>query len=159
MKAFWIVFETRKGGIHNLPFQLCSEKWTLDLWIRKFCTQCIMDRFIWKYWIMGSCVYLFQTLFQSSCTLRYHGNGSFGSYGVAITLEDFPRGTWDFNNTRPLSQVGLQFIVQILSNNGSCNQKPYFTGLTPSDGACVQIAAGSTYRAILVGQHVDSSER
>ena len=95
---------------------------------------------------------------QSNCTLRYHGNGNTGWYGVALTLEDFSQGTQDFNNAIPFSQVGLQFLVEIFYSNEPCGRKPYFTGATPDDDACVEIAVGSSYRATLVAQHMDSSK-
>ena len=77
---------------------------------------------------------------------------------MALTLEDFSQGTQDFNNAIPFSQVGLQFLVEIVYSNGPCGRKPYFTGATPDDGACVEIAVGSSYRATLVAQNMNSSE-
>ena len=82
-----------------------------------------------------------------------------GWYGVAITLEDFSSETQDFNNARPFSQVGLQFLVEIVYNNNPCDRKPYFVGPTPGEDACVEIAAGSTYRTSVMVQHMDSSEQ
>ncbi|XP_068694609.1 uncharacterized protein [Montipora foliosa] len=87
---------------------------------------------------------------ERTCELRYNGNnGTVGTYAVAITIEDFPAGTTDFDSVAPFSSVGLQFLVKITEQNGSCVDVPIFTESTPSDGECTEVQIGSAYRAVI----------
>ncbi|XP_068694611.1 uncharacterized protein [Montipora foliosa] len=90
------------------------------------------------------------TLDERTCELWYNGNnGTVGTYAVAITIEDFPAGTTDFDSVTPFSSVGLQFLVKITEQNGSCVDVPIFTESTPRDGECTEVQIGSAYRAVI----------
>jgi len=90
------------------------------------------------------------TLDEKTCRLTFNGsNGTVGTYAVALTLEDFPPGTTIFDNVSPFSAVGLQFLVKISSQYGSCNSKPVFTDSTPKDGECTEVQIGSAYTAVI----------
>ena len=92
--------------------------------------------------------------------LSYNGNyGTAGTYAVALTLEDFPAGTSNFDSITPFSAVGLQFLVIISSRSGSCNNVPEFTPLTPNDGECTEVQIGSLYRAVIEATLADYSKR
>ena len=91
--------------------------------------------------------------------LTYNGNGTAGTYAVALTLEDFPAGTTNFDSITPFSAVGLQFLVIISSHSGSCNNVPVFTPLTPNDGECTEVQIGSLYRAVIEATLADYSKR
>ncbi|XP_068721857.1 uncharacterized protein [Montipora capricornis] len=87
---------------------------------------------------------------EELCKLSYNGaNGAAGTYAVALTLEDFPAGTTDFSSVAPFSEVGLQFLVIISTQLGSCDDVPTFTGSTPKDGECTEVQIGSAYRATI----------
>ncbi|XP_078375949.1 uncharacterized protein LOC144659409 isoform X1 [Oculina patagonica] len=96
---------------------------------------------------------------EISCVLKYEGaNGTAGTYAVALTLEDFPAGTTNFNSVRPFSAVGLQFLVIISGQSGSCNDIPVFTSFTPQDGECSEVQVGSVYTAVIEVQVADVSK-
>ena len=98
--------------------------------------------------------------FQKSCVLRYEGGiNTAGTYAVALTLEDFPAGTTDFNNVKPFSTVGLQFLAIISSHSGFCNNIPVFTGNTPQDGDCSEVQIGSVYVAVIQASVTDVSKQ
>ena len=78
---------------------------------------------------------------------------------VALTLEDFPAGTTNFDGVTPFSAVGLQFLVIISRHSGSCSNVPVFTPLTPNDGECTEVQIGSMYRAVIEVTLVDVSKR
>ncbi|KAJ7383305.1 hypothetical protein OS493_029271 [Desmophyllum pertusum] len=87
---------------------------------------------------------------EENCVLSYGGrSGTAGTYAVTLTLEDFPAGTTDFQNARPFSNVGLQFLVIISGQSGSCDDKPVFTDSTPQDGECSEVQIGSVYKAVI----------
>ena len=82
--------------------------------------------------------------------MKYGGeNGTAGTYAVTLTLEDFPAGTTNFDNVRPFSAAGLQFLVIISGQSGPCNDIPVFTDSTPQDGECSEIQIGSAYTAVI----------
>ena len=92
--------------------------------------------------------------------LSYNGTrGTAGTYAVALTLEDYPAGTTDFNSVRPFSSVGLQFLVIISSQSGSCNDVPVFTASTPNDGECSEVQIGSVYIAVIEVTLTDFSKQ
>ncbi len=102
----------------------------------------------------------FNYLLQKSCVLSYGGTrGSSGLYAVALTLEDFPAGTTNFDSVKPFSAVGLQFLVMISNNSGSCDDIPVFTASTPKDGECSEVQIGSAYRATIEAQLADFSKQ
>ena len=68
---------------------------------------------------------------------------------MTLTLEDFPAETKSFENANPYSTVGLQFIVAINGQHGSCNDVPRFTASTPSSGECFEVQIGSAYNAVI----------
>ena len=97
---------------------------------------------------------------QKTCLLSYNGNnGTAGTYVVALTLEDFPAGTTNFDGVTPFSAVGLQFLVIISSHSGSCSNVPVFTPLTPDDGEFTEVQIGSMYRAVIEVTLADVSKR
>ena len=99
---------------------------------------------------------IFHFLLQENCVLNYGGgSGTAGTYAVTLTLEDFPAGTTDFQNARPFSNVGLQFLVIISGQSGSCDDKPVFTDSTPQDGECSEVQIGSVYKAVIEVQLAD----
>ena len=92
--------------------------------------------------------------------LSYNGNyGTAGTYAVALTLEDFPAGTTNFDSITPFSAVGLQFLVIISSYSGSCNNVPVFTPSTPNDGECTEVQIGSVYRTVIEVTLADFSKQ
>lgn len=97
---------------------------------------------------------------QKNCVLKYlGGSGTAGTYAVTLTLEDFPAGTTNFNNVRPFSNVGLQFLVIITSQSGSCDDIPVFTDSTPQDGECSEIQFGSAYTTVIEVQLADFAKQ
>ena len=97
---------------------------------------------------------------QKTCLLAYNGNnGTTGTYGVALMLEDFPAGTTNFDGVTPFSAVGLQFLVIISSRSGSCNNVPVFTPSSPNDGECTEVQIGLVYRAVIEVTLADVSKR
>ena len=68
---------------------------------------------------------------------------------MPLTLEDFPAGTSEFGITSPFSAVGLQFLVVISGQHGSCDDVPVFTDSTPEDGECSEVQIGSAYIAVI----------
>ena len=100
------------------------------------------------------------SLLQKTCLLTYNGNyGTAGTYAVALTIEDFPAGTTNFDSITPFSAVGLQFLVIISSHSGSCNNVPVFTPSTPNDGECTEVQTGSLYRVVIEATLADYSKR
>lgn len=92
--------------------------------------------------------------------LSYNGKrGVVGTYAVALTLEDFPIGTVNFFNVSPFSAVGLQFLVIISGQYGSCSNVPVFTASTPRDGECSEVQIGSAYRAVIEVKLADLSKQ
>ena len=99
-------------------------------------------------------------LLQRTCVLSYDGrNGTAGRYAVALTLEDFPAGTINFASVSPYSAVGLQFLVIISGQYGSCNDVPVFTASTPKDGECSEVQIGSAFRAVIEVKLLDLSKQ
>ena len=97
---------------------------------------------------------------QKNCVLSYNGTrGVAGTYAVALTLEDFPIGTVNFLNVSPFSAVGLQFLVIISGQYGSCSNVPVFTTSTPKDGECSEVQIGSAYRAVIEVKLADHSKQ
>ena len=102
----------------------------------------------------------FFSLLQKTCLLSYNGNyRTAGTYAVALTLEDFPAGTTNFDSITPFSAVGLQFLVIISSHSGSCNNVPVFTPVTPNDGECSEVQIGSVYRTVIEVTLADLSKQ
>ncbi|XP_044165774.1 uncharacterized protein LOC114963363 [Acropora millepora] len=98
---------------------------------------------------------------ERACLLQYNArrSGTAGTYAVALTLEDFPVGTTDFNSATPFSAVGLQFLVIISARSGSCADRPLFTKATPTDGECTEVQIGLAYRAVIEVTLQDPSRR
>ncbi|PFX27725.1 Deleted in malignant brain tumors 1 protein [Stylophora pistillata] len=100
------------------------------------------------------------TINEKHCLLTYNGSSEAdGVFAVALTLEDFPAGTTDFDSVTPFSSIPLQFIVLVTGNySGSCDKRPIFTASTPKDGECSDLAVGSEYRAVIEVQVADFSK-
>ena len=97
---------------------------------------------------------------QKNCVLSYNGTrGVAGTYAVALTLEDFPIGTVNFLNVSPFSAVGLQFLVIISGQYGSCSNVPVFTTSSPKDGECSEVQIGSAYKAVIEVKLADHSKQ
>lgn len=106
------------------------------------------------------CVTNINKLFQKSCVLKYDGvNGTADTYAVTLTLEDFPTGTTNFNSVRPFSAVGLQFLVIVTGQSGSCSSIPVFTASTPKDGECSEVNVGAAYTAVIEVETADVSKQ
>ena len=80
-------------------------------------------------------------LTQDSCSLRYEGRVRFGFYAVAIQVEDFASAS----SSEALSSVPVQFLVEVVRGRLKL-RRPNFVRMTPSDGKCISIAIGSTYK-------------
>ena len=96
--------------------------------------------------------------FQNTCTLIYNATTS-GWYVAALQMEDYMTTT---NNTTPLSSVPIQFLVNVFSDSIPCNSvtRPELVpGETPTDGSCIPVPAGGTYRAGLVAYSGGSGVR
>jgi len=119
------------------------------------------QKYSWNFLAEKGLKYIcFNFLPQRACLLQYNGqNGTAGTYAVALTLEDFPVGTTDFNSTTPFSAVGLQFLVIISARSGSCADVPLFTKATPTDGECTELQIGLAYRAVIEVKLQDPSRR
>ena len=92
--------------------------------------------------------------------MTYNGSrGAAGTYAVTLTLEDFPAGTTNFGVVSPFSAVGLQFIVIISGQYGSCDNVPVFTDSTPNGGDCFEVQIGSAYTAVIEVTLSDLSKR
>ena len=97
---------------------------------------------------------------QRNCVLTYSGSsGTVGTYAAALTLEDFPVGTTNFGSVSPFSAVGLQFLVIISRQYGSCGDVPIFTNSTPKDGECSEVQIGSAYTAVIEVKLADFSKQ
>ena len=68
-----------------------------------------------------------------SCTITYSANGT-GFKAAAIMLEDFSAGS-----LQPLSSVGLQFLVLVVSSTEQCSKSPTFIHPTLLQGSCVSV--------------------
>ncbi|KAJ7377434.1 hypothetical protein OS493_029335 [Desmophyllum pertusum] len=93
------------------------------------------------------------------CTLRLHSNAALGWHAVAITLEDFPASTTNFQMATPFSHASLQFLVHVSSSSGPCSRAPVLTGQSPDDGSCEEVPDGDTFYSIIEAKHIDSSRR
>ncbi|KAL9988075.1 hypothetical protein ACROYT_G002475 [Oculina patagonica] len=108
----------------------------------------------------GVChVFNSSTLDKEKCTLRLHSNASLGWHAVAITLEDFPAITTDFQMATPFSHVSLQFLVHVAPSSGPCNRDPILIGQSPNDGSCEEVPDGDTFYSVIEVKHIDSSRR
>ncbi|XP_020626929.1 uncharacterized protein LOC110064251 isoform X2 [Orbicella faveolata] len=99
------------------------------------------------------------TLDEERCTLRLHSNAALGWHAVAITLEDFPASTTNFQTATPFSHVSLQFLVHVASSSGPCNRAPLLIGQSPNDGSCEEVPDGGIFYSIIEAKHIDSSRR
>ena len=80
-------------------------------------------------------------LTQYRCRLKYDGKGSSGFYAVAIQVEDFASAS----SSKAQSSVPVQFLVEVVHDTSDL-RPPNFVRMTPSDGKCISIAIGSTYK-------------
>ncbi|PFX27260.1 CUB and zona pellucida-like domain-containing protein 1 [Stylophora pistillata] len=96
---------------------------------------------------------------EEKCTLSLYSNAALGWHAVAITLEDFPASTTNFQSATPFSQVGLQFLVYVSPSSGPCNRAPVLIGQSPNDGSCEEVSNGNTFSCTIEAKHIDSSRR
>lgn len=82
------------------------------------------------------------------CTISYRAAGAVGVYAVAIQIEDFDRA----DDTKAISSVPLQFLVNVSRSSLSCNARPVFVPPTVADGTCIAIPPNTTYTGILVAR-------
>ncbi|PFX27261.1 Oncoprotein-induced transcript 3 protein [Stylophora pistillata] len=107
----------------------------------------------------GSVCQRFQSgnLDEEKCTLSLYSNAALGWHAVAITLEDYPASTTNFQSATPFSHVSLQFLVHVSPSSGPCNRAPVLIGQTPNDGSCEEVSNGDTFKSIIEAKHIDSS--
>ena len=96
---------------------------------------------------------------QEKCTLSLHSNIALGWHAVAITLEDYPASTTNFQSATPYSHVSLQFLVHVSPSSGPCNRAPVLIGQSPNDGSCEEVSNGNTFNSVIEAKHIDSSRR
>nr|XP_058952658.1 uncharacterized protein LOC131780054 isoform X2 [Pocillopora verrucosa] len=97
------------------------------------------------------------TLDEEKCTLSLHSNIALGWHAVAITLEDYPASTTNFQSATPYSHVSLQFLVHVSPSSGPCNRAPVLIGQSPNDGSCEEVSNGNTFNSVIEAKHIDSS--
>ena len=56
-------------------------------------------------------------------------------------IEDFAKPT----DTKALSSIPLQFLVNVFKSNEPCDERPDFTKETRPKGSCIGIPPGGTY--------------
>lgn len=94
---------------------------------------------------------------EGKCTLSLHSNIALGWHAVAITLEDYPASTTNFQSATPYSHVSLQFLVHVSPSSGPCNRAPVLIGQSPNDGSCEEVSNGNTFNSVIEAKHIDSS--
>ncbi|XP_071124120.1 uncharacterized protein [Mytilus edulis] len=85
---------------------------------------------------------------ETSCILSYTASGSTGLHAVALQIEDYSVS----DTETPLSSVPLQFLVDISSTTGSCDDKPLVLqlNLTNVNGSVATIALNTTFFQTIV---------
>ena len=78
---------------------------------------------------------------QRECKITYSATDDIGYYAVAAMIEDYAAPT----DTRPLSSIPLQFLVNVFKSNESCDERPDFTEETRAKASCIGIPHGGTY--------------
>ena len=96
---------------------------------------------------------------KGKCTLSLPSNIALGWHAVAITLEDYPASTTNFQSATPYSHVSLQFLVHVSPSSGPCNRAPVLIGQSPNDGSCEEVSNGNTFNSVIEAKHIDSSRR
>nr|XP_058969359.1 uncharacterized protein LOC131795764 [Pocillopora verrucosa] len=94
---------------------------------------------------------------EGKCTLSLPSNIALGWHAVAITLEDYPASTTNFQSATPYSHVSLQFLVHVSPSSGPCNRAPVLIGQSPNDGSCEEVSNGNTFNSVIEAKHIDSS--
>lgn len=89
--------------------------------------------------------------------MSLHSNIALGWHAVAITLEDYPASTTNFQSATPYSHVSLQFLVHVSPSSGPCNRAPVLIGQSPNDGSCEEVSNGNTFNSVIEAKHIDSS--
>ena len=85
---------------------------------------------------------------EERCTISYNATGAVGVYAVAVQIDDFATAT----DTRPISSVPLQFLVNVSAAPVPCDARPVFVPPTEDDGTCIAIPSNSIYTGILVAR-------
>lgn len=95
--------------------------------------------------------------FQTSCVLSYTASGSTGWHAVALQIEDYSVS----DTATPLSSVPLQFLVDISSTTGSCDDKPLVLqlNLTNVNGSVAPIALNTTFFQTIVANSGSTNVR
>ena len=91
--------------------------------------------------------------------MSLHSNIALGWHAVAITLEDYPASTTNFQSATPYSHVSLQFLVHVSPSSGPCNRAPVLIGQSPNDGSCEEVSNGNSFNSVIEAKHIDSSRR
>ena len=78
-------------------------------------------------------------------TITYSANNGTGYKAAAIMLEDFTTGS-----SQPLSSVGLQFLVLVVSSTKQCSKSPTFIPPTLAQGSCVSVPPMGTFTTQLI---------
>lgn len=92
---------------------------------------------------------------QSSCRLELSADSiaSQGLYGMAIEIQDFNSQ----ESSTALSQIPLQFLIQVYSSPAPCEDIPALVSPTRECGSCVIIPTGTTYTDQVVARAVDGN--
>ncbi|CAC5391943.1 unnamed protein product [Mytilus coruscus] len=92
---------------------------------------------------------------EVSCVLHYNAIGRTGWYAVAVQIEDFAVS----NNMVPLSSVPLQFLVQVFTSSGYCEDRPVLVETNFIDGTNFHISLYSTLCEIMVARSATNTSR
>lgn len=89
-------------------------------------------------------------MLQTTCELVWDvdTSTSLGLYGVALEIKDFATQS----STEVLSEIPLQFLVDLFSSDESCVSQPVVIPPTRTSGSCVGVPANSTYHEPIVAR-------
>lgn len=87
-------------------------------------------------------------MFQATCEIDWIAAGV-GRYGVAVVLEDYAPS----HPNQLLSEVPLQFVVDVAAATVSCDEQPFFCCDTPDDSECFAISMNSMFNFTVSANH------
>ncbi|CAC5391942.1 unnamed protein product [Mytilus coruscus] len=85
---------------------------------------------------------------EVSCILHYNATFNIGWFVVAVQIEDFAVS----NDMVPLSSVSLQFLVQVFTSSGDCEDRPVLVVSNFIDGADFHISLYSTLNETIIAR-------
>ncbi|XP_065179063.1 uncharacterized protein LOC135809606 [Sycon ciliatum] len=95
------------------------------------------------------------TLTSEPCTLYVPPTLEAGKlHAVSIVFEDFAGND---PNGAPMSQVSLQFLLDVQSSTQACSSRPVLVAPSPEDKTCIPIAPNTEYRVKLRARQTLSS--